>query len=205
SKGGALSVKLSSGELLPADLVISATGVRPSLDLAATAGLTTNVGIRVDKRMRTSDPRIYAAGDAAQAEELYTRNYVVNAVQPNAAEQARVAALNMAGRDVPSPGSFAMNVLDTLGLIASSFGQWQGVPNGESVEHVDESRYRYVGLQFDDADRLVGATTLGLTQHVGVLRGLIQSGRPLKSWKQVLRNDPLDLMKAYLATVQAAA
>ncbi|MGE5097779.1 MAG: NAD(P)/FAD-dependent oxidoreductase [Betaproteobacteria bacterium] len=205
SKGGALSVKLSSGELLPADLVISATGVRPSLELAATAGLATNVGIRVDKHMRTSDPRIYAAGDAAQAEELYTHNYVVNAVQPNAAEQARVAALNMAGRDVPSPGSFAMNVLDTLGLIASSFGQWQGVPNGENVEHVDESRYRYVGLQFDDADRLVGATTLGLTEHVGVLRGLIQSGRPLKSWKQVLRNDPLDLMKAYLATVQAAA
>ncbi|HET9652261.1 MAG TPA: FAD-dependent oxidoreductase [Usitatibacter sp.] len=205
SKGSALSVKLSSGEVLPADLVISATGVRPALELASTAGLTTNVGIRVDKRMRTSDARIYAAGDAAQAEELYTHNYVVNAVQPNAAEQARVAALNMAGRDVQSPGSFALNVLDTLGLIASSFGQWQGVANGEGVEHVDEANYRYVGLQFDDADRLVGATTLGLTEHVGVLRGLIQSGRPLKSWKQALRKDPLELMKAYLATVQAAA
>lgn len=204
-KGAPLSVKLSSGEVLPADLVISATGVRPSLELAATAELGTNVGIRVDRHMRTSDPRIYAAGDAAQAEEVYTRNYVVNAVQPNAAEQARVAGLNMAGRDAVSPGSFAMNVLDTVGLIASSFGQWQGVPGGDSVEQVDEERYRYIGLQFDDADRLVGATTLGLTENVGVLRGLIQSGRPLKSWKAALRKDPLDLMKAYLATVQAAA
>jgi len=97
-----------------------------------------------------------------------------------------------------------MNVLDTLGLIAASFGQWQGVPGGESVERVDEQDYRYIGLQFD-GDRLIGATTLGLTDHVGVLRGLIQSGRPLKSWKSALQKDPLDVMRAYLATVQAAA
>jgi NAD(P)H-nitrite reductase large subunit len=204
AKGGGLAVRLSGGEVLPADLVISATGVRPSLELAATAGLATNVGIRVDNRMRTSDPRIHAAGDAAQAEEIYTRSFVVNAVQPNAAEQARVAALDMAGRNAVFPGAFAMNVLDTLGLIASSFGQWQGVPGGDTVEHVDEASFRYVGLQFDD-DRLIGATTLGVTEHVGVLRGLIQSGRPLRSWKAALRKDPLDLMKAYLATVQAAA
>ena len=201
---GELAVKTSSGETLPADLVISATGVRPSLELAATASLATDVGVRVDNHMRTSDARIYAAGDVAQAEELYTRNYVVNAVQPNAAEQARVAALNMAGRDASFPGAFAMNVLDTLGLIASSFGQWQGVAGGDSIEHVDEAGYRYVGLQFA-GDRLVGATTLGITQHVGVLRGLIQSGRPLHGYKEALRRDPLDLMKAYLATVQAAA
>jgi len=204
SKGEALSVKLSTGELLPADLVISATGVRPSVELAQTAGLTTQVGIRVNNRMQTSDPDIYAAGDAAQAEELYTRSFVVNAVQPNAVEQARVAATNMAGGDTTSPGAFAMNVLDTLGLIAASFGQWQGVPGGESVERVDEQDYRYIGLQFD-GDRLIGATTLGLTDHVGVLRGLIQSGRPLKSWKSALQKDPLDVMRAYLATVQAAA
>jgi hypothetical protein len=72
------------------------------------------------------------------------------------------------------------------------------------VERVDEESYRYIGLQFD-GDRLIGATTLGLTDHVGVLRGLIQSGRPLKSWKPALQKDPLDVMRAYLATVQAAA
>jgi NAD(P)H-nitrite reductase large subunit len=199
-----LAVKLSTGETLGADLVISATGVRPAVDLAKAAGLATDVGVRVDHRMCTSDPSIFAAGDVAQAEELYTRNYVVNAVQPNAAEQARVAALNMAGRDATFPGAFAMNVLDTLGLVAASFGQWQGVPGGESVEHTDEASFRYVGLQFHE-DRLVGATTLGVTENVGVLRGLIQSGRPLGRWKEALRRDPLDVMRAYLATVQAAA
>lgn len=202
--GAALAVRLSSGAILPADLVISATGVRPALELATSARLATDVGIRVDNRMRSSDPRIYAAGDVAQAEELHTGNFVVNAVQPSAAEQARVAALNMAGGDAAAPGTFAMNVLDTLGLIASSFGQWQGVAGGETVEHVDERRYRYIGLQFD-GDRLVGATTLGLTEHVGALRGLIQSGRPLRSWKAILARDPLQLMKAWLATVPAAA
>ena len=201
-KGAALVVRLSGGESLRADLVISATGVRPCLDLAASAGLATGVGIRVDNGMRTSDPRIFAAGDAAQAEEFYTRNKVVNAVQPNAAEQARVAALNMAGGDAVSPGTFAMNVLDTLGLIAASFGQWQGVPGGEAVERVDEQAWRYVGLQFD-GDRLIGATTLGFTENVGVLRGLIQSGRPIRA-KAGIGTDPRDLVKAYIASVHAA-
>jgi NAD(P)H-nitrite reductase large subunit len=204
ANGAPLSVKLSSGQALRADLVISATGVRPALELASSAGLATDVGIRVDERMRTSDARIFAAGDVAQAQDIYTRNYVVNAVQPNASEQARIAALNMAGRDATFPGVFAMNVLDTLGLIAASFGQWQGVPGGDMIERVDAERFRYVNLQFA-GDRLVGATTLGLIEHVGVLRGLIQSGRPLREWKEALRRDPLDLMRAYLGTVQAAA
>jgi NAD(P)H-nitrite reductase large subunit len=203
-KGDGLAVKLSTGETLAADLVISATGVSPSTELAKAAGLTVDVGIRVDNAMRTSDPRVFAAGDVAQAEETYTRSFIVNAVQPNAAEQARVAAINMAGGRAVSTGSFRMNVLDTLGLIASSFGQWQGVPGGEGIEHVDETGYGYVGLQFE-GERLVGATTLGVTNHVGVLRGLIQSNRPLGRWKEVLRRDPLALMETYLATVQAAA
>jgi NAD(P)H-nitrite reductase large subunit len=203
-KGDGLAVKLSNGETIAADLVISATGVRPSTELAKSAGLAVDTGIRVDSGMRTSDPRVYAAGDVAQAEETYTRSFIVNAVQPNAADQARVAAINMAGGSATSTGTFRMNVLDTLGLIASSFGQWQGVPGGDGVEHLDETGYGYVGLQFD-GDKLVGATTLGLTNHVGVLRGLIQSDRPLGRWKDVLRKDPLALMETYLATVQAAA
>ncbi len=204
-RSGALEVKLSDGKTIPADLVISATGVRPNIELAQAMGLQCDVGVRVDDTMRTSHPAVFAAGDVAQAEELYTGNFIVNAIQPNAADQSRIAAANMAGGDAHSQGSIAINVLDTLGLVAASFGQWQGVAGGDRVEEVDAERYRYICLQFDRDTRLVGATTLGLTEQIGVLRGLIQSRRPLGKWAAGLRANPMDVMKAYLATAQAAA
>ena len=80
----------------------------------------------MNDRMETSVPGIFAAGDVAEAPDLFTGAHLVAAIQPNAADQARVAALNMAGRDVRLPGVLAINVLDTLGLISSSFGQWWG-------------------------------------------------------------------------------
>jgi NAD(P)H-nitrite reductase large subunit len=202
---GMLRVKLADGTTLAADLVISATGVKPNVELARGMNLTTDVGVRVDRTMRTSHPAVFAAGDVAQAEELYTGRFIVNAIQPNAAEEARIAAINMTGGSAASHGMLTLNVLDTLGLIAASFGQWQGVPGGDSVENVDAASFRYICLQFDGDKRLVGATTLGLTEQIGVLRGLIDGGRPLGAWADQLRRNPMDVMKAYLATSQAAA
>ncbi len=97
-----------------------------------------------------------------------------------------------------------MNVLDPLGLISCSFGLWMGVEGGDSCALVDEPRYRYLNLQFR-GDVLVGAQALGLTQHVGVLRGLIQTGASLGEWKDKLMRDPTRLMEAYLACAQDTA
>ena len=94
-----------------------------------------------------------------------------------------------------------MNVLDTLGLISSSFGMWMGVDGGDKVERVDRDRFQYINLQFED-DCLVGASALGHTDHVGVLRGLIQSKIKLREWKEKLQADPTRLMEAYLANTQ---
>ena len=95
-----------------------------------------------------------------------------------------------------------MNILDTVGLISCSFGLWMGVDGGDGVERTDRDRFRYINLQFED-DCLVGASALGVTDHVGVLRGLIQSKTRLGEWKQKLQDDPTRLMEAYLASTQA--
>ncbi|MBV5331920.1 NAD(P)/FAD-dependent oxidoreductase, partial [bacterium] len=68
----------------------------------------------------------------------------------------------------------------------------------EQVEVVDQENFKYLSLQFED-DVLIGGTGLGLTQHVGVLRGLIQSGTKLGPWKEKLKADPYRVMEAYLA------
>jgi NAD(P)H-nitrite reductase large subunit len=205
--GSALVATLDSGQKIEADLVISATGVSPNIAFLKASGVLCDQGVLVDDRMQSNVPGIYAAGDVAQAPEFDTGKQSVYAIQPTAADQARTAALNMAGRDTASPGNLAMNVLDTLGLVASSFGQWQGVPaarGGASVELRDDAAFRYLRLEFA-GDHLIGATSLGLTEHVGVIRGLIQGRVALGDWKAKLLADPTRLMDAYLARAQAAS
>ena len=202
--GGALRVKLSNGEVMEYDLVISATGVRSNVSFLEGSSVETDEGVLVDDQMCSNVPEIFAAGDVAQARDFSTGKMMVNAIQPNAADQARLAALNMAGKVTRSQGSLAMNVLNTVGLIASSFGQWWGAEEGgEHAELMDDVNFRYLRLEFKD-DVLIGATSLGLTQHVGVLRGLIQTRVHLGEWKDKLLHDPTRIMEAYLAQAQAA-
>jgi NAD(P)H-nitrite reductase large subunit len=206
-KDGALSATLSTGAEIAADLVICAAGVRPNTGFLAGSGVAMERGIRVDQQMRTSVADIYAAGDVTEALGFHSGQPELNAIQPNAVDQARVAAHNMAGGEAESQGSLAINVLDTLGLISTSFGQWQGVPaseGGSGVELVDEAAFRYLSLQFKD-DVLIGATSIGHTDHVGALRGLVQTRTPLGDYKARLMADPNGFMQAYLASAQKAA
>lgn len=200
--GDGLVVKLSNGESVNADLVISATGVKPNMQFAADSGIETDQGILVNHYLQTNDPDIYAAGDVCQGKDFSTGEYTVQAIQPTAVEHARVAAHNMArGHHSEHVGNVNMNVLDTIGLVSASFGSWMGTETGDSAELVNEGAFKYLNLQFED-DVLIGASSLGLTQHVGVLRGLIQSRTRLGEWKDKLMQDPLRIMEAYLACAQ---
>ena len=197
SGNGALVLSLDSGESLPADLVVCATGVSPNVGFLAGTGIDMEDGVLVDAHLQSSVAGVYAAGDVAQGPDFSTGLRQVHAIQPTASEHGRVAALNMAGRPTRFRGSLSMNVLNTLGLISSSFGLWMGAEDGEGARAADPDRFRYLRLEFDE-DRLVGALALGLTQHVGVIRGLIQTRVRLGSWKERLMRDPLLVMDAYL-------
>ena len=186
---------------IPADLIVVATGVSPNVGFLAGSGVECDRGVLVDHHLQSSVPGIYAAGDVCEGLDWSTGERMVNAIQPVAVETGRIAALNMAGVDTHYSGGLAMNVLDTLGLVSTSYGQWQGVAGGETASLLDEERFRYINLQFE-GDRLVGAITLGMTEHIGVLRGLIQSRLPLGDWKRRLMANPGRIMEAYLAATQ---
>ena len=151
--------------------------------------------------MQTNIGGIYAAGDCAEAFDVVTGRTIVSAIQPNAADQAYCAAMNMSGKHALQRGVTQINVLDTIGLISTSFGQWQGVPGGQRVEMSDLPNFKYLLLEFDQ-DVLVGSNAIGLTEHVGVLRGLIQQRVKLGQWKDMLLEDPTRLMQAYIACAQ---
>ncbi|MGA8261954.1 MAG: FAD-dependent oxidoreductase [Arenicellales bacterium] len=202
-KGGTLSVSLSTGQNIDTDLVITATGVAPNIGFARDSGIDVDQGILVNEYLQTSDKSVYAAGDCAQGRDFSTGEFSVQAIQPTAVEHGRIAASNMVrGNDHYHWGNVNMNVLATMGLISSSFGLWMGADGGDNAELLDRDKFMYLNLQFKD-DVLVGASSLGLTEHIGVVRGLIQSKTRLKNWKGKLMDDPSRLMEAYLANTQA--
>ncbi len=199
--GGNLRVQLSNGNTIPARLVVMAVGVRPNAGFLVGSGVAVDRGIRVNDRLETTASGVYAAGDCCEGIDLSTGKPDMLAIQPTAVEHGRFAALNMAGTPTKHRGSLNMNVLDTMGLISSSFGAWQGVPGGASAKQVDEAAYRYLRLEFKD-DRVVGAQCVGHTENIGILRGLIQTGVSLGGWKGRLMRSPERVMEAYVATAQ---
>ncbi|HET7528476.1 MAG TPA: NAD(P)/FAD-dependent oxidoreductase, partial [Burkholderiaceae bacterium] len=120
------------------------------------------------------------------------------------AEQARTAALNMLGRTTALRGVTQINVLDTLGLVSASFGNWQGVADGEHAELTDRASGRHLSLQFQ-GDRLIGCNSIGWTEHIGVMRGLVEGEVRIGDWKDKLLADPTLLMQAYLDSAQQQA
>ncbi|MBM3482532.1 MAG: NAD(P)/FAD-dependent oxidoreductase [Alphaproteobacteria bacterium] len=198
---GDKAVALDNGEKLNAHLVVLAVGVRSNVEFLKGSGVKIDHGIVVNDQMQSSVANIYAAGDVAEGPDFSTGGHMVHAIQPTAVDHGRIAALNMLGKTAHYKGSLIMNVLDTVGLISSSFGKWEGTKGGESSAAVDNDRYRYLRLEFD-GDHLIGALGIGMTEHVGVLRGLIQTKTALGDWKRKLLADPHRVMEAYVARSQ---
>ena len=196
-----LVVDLDNGKQIPAHLIVVATGVKSNIDFVDGAGLKTDQGILVDECMRTSVDDIYAAGDCAQGPDFSTGGWAVHAVQPTAVDHGRIAGLNMAGKSAPFKGSLNMNVLDTVGLISASFGKWDGIEGGDHAEVIDTENFKYMRLEFD-GDKIIGALSLGRTDQIGVLRGLIQTEIALGPWKERLMENPHLIADAYVACSQ---
>ena len=110
---GALEVQTISGRTFPADIVILAIGVRPDTKLAKTAGLEIGErgGIRVDEHMRTSDPNIFAVGDAIEVKDFVTGQRSLVALAGPANRQGRIAADVIAGRDSGYRGTQGTSII----------------------------------------------------------------------------------------------
>jgi NADPH-dependent 2,4-dienoyl-CoA reductase/sulfur reductase-like enzyme/rhodanese-related sulfurtransferase len=98
---GSLEVLTDSGKKHPADIVILAIGVRPETALAKMAGIEIGQrgGIRVDDQMRTSEPDIFAVGDAVEVKDFVTGQWTLIPLAGPANRQGRIAADVIAGRD----------------------------------------------------------------------------------------------------------
>lgn len=123
-KGSAVDVKLSSGKILIADIVILSIGVRPNSRIAKEADLTLNArgGIVVDDHLQTDDPDIYAAGDVIEVEDFITRDRTMVPLAGPANKQGRIVADNIAGIPSTYKGTQGSSVAQVFDLTAASTG-----------------------------------------------------------------------------------
>ena len=135
-----LKVSLRSGDSLDADMAVIALGVSPDTGLAKEAGLELGIKgtILVDDHMRTSDPSIYAVGDAIQVKNLITGAPANIALAGPANKQGRIAADNIAGLDSVYRGSMGSSVLRVFDMTIGATGltEKQAMDAGYDVDKV---------------------------------------------------------------------
>jgi NADPH-dependent 2,4-dienoyl-CoA reductase/sulfur reductase-like enzyme/rhodanese-related sulfurtransferase len=143
SEDGSLEVSTESGKSYPADLVILALGVRPDTTLASIAGIEIGElgGIRVDDQMRTSDPDIFAVGDAVEVKDFVTREWSLIALAGPANRQARIAADVIAGRDSHFRGTQGTSIVELFGSAVA----WTGA-NEKTLERLGDTDFEKIYL-----------------------------------------------------------
>ncbi|BEH02318.1 FAD-dependent oxidoreductase [Brooklawnia propionicigenes] len=146
---GADSVVLSTGDTLPASLVVAAIGVRPETGLAEAAGLELGArgGILVDEHQRTSDPSIFAVGDAVVKRDAVTGNEALVPLAGPANRHGRLVADVIAGRSVASRPVLGTAIVGAFGIVAAATGwtEKRAVAAGRSVRVIHTHPANHAG------------------------------------------------------------
>ena len=190
-----ITVVTQKSEGFGAALVILCVGVRPSVGLAKDAGLEIGAlgGIRVDEQMRSSDPAIWAVGDAVEVRDFVTGQWTLVPLAGPAARQGRVAADAICGRDSKFrgvQGTAVVGVFDlTLAMTGASEKRLQtaGIPFRKSHTHSPHHAGYYPGAEMMtikllfalDSGRILGAQAVGkagVEKRIDVLAMAIQKG-----------------------------
>ena len=146
---GADSVVSSTGDTLPASLVVAAIGVRPETGLAEAAGLELGArgGILVDEHQRTSDPSIFAVGDAVVKRDAVTGNEALVPLAGPANRHGRLVADVIAGRSVASRPVLGTAIVGAFGIVAAATGwtEKRAVAAGRSVRVIHTHPANHAG------------------------------------------------------------
>lgn len=174
------SIEFKDGTIIPADLVVMAAGIRPSTELAESAGLLCNRGVVVNDTMQTYDPKIYAIGECANH-----RGIAYGLVAP-LYEQAKVCANHLAQLGIARyQGSQTSTKLKVTGIDLFSAGDFMG---GEGVEEItlsDPIGGVYKKLLVKD-EKLIGACLYGDTADGAWYFKLLREAKDVSSLRDRL-------------------
>lgn len=190
-----ITVVAQDGQRFPAELVILAVGVKPDTRLARESGLELGPtgGIRVDDQMRTSDPAIFAVGDAVEVRDFVTGRSALIPLAGPANRQGRIAADVICGRDARFRGSQGSAVVGIFDLTLAMTGATEkslrraGMAYEKSYTHAVHHASYYPGAErialkllfAPDSGRVLGAQAVGragVEKRIDVIAMAIQKG-----------------------------
>lgn len=177
---------LKGDKKVDADMVIIAAGVRSNIGLAQDTGIEVNRGIVVNDFLQTSDQNIYAAGDNV---EHRGGSY---GIIPASFQQARTAAVNVAGQEQAYDGTTPSNTLKVVGLHVTSIGLVN--PEDAPCEEFrkgdpDTGLYKKAVIK---NGILVGAIWMGTKQGVNEVNRIVAQKINVERWKEALVGDDFD-------------
>ena len=180
SAGNVSGIAFTDGRTLDVDMVVTATGVTPNVELALNSGLQCSNGVLVNDTLQTYDPAIYAVGECVQH-----RGKLFGLVAP-LYDQARVCANHLAemgiARYVQKPEATKLKI---TGINAFSAGDFMGDADSETVSWVDRDLGHYRKLVIRD-NQLIGAILYGDTQDGAWFFDLIQQQTDISPWRDRL-------------------
>jgi NAD(P)H-nitrite reductase large subunit len=207
-RGKVVGVRTTKGETIPCQIVAVGIGVKPRMELAKSAGLATDRGIQTNEFLETSNPNIFAAGDASQVHDPQSGKSIVDTLWHPALEKGKISAANMTGRRTAYTRTVSTNILRLAGVLTSIIGAvgsgndddlvsvargssetWHELPNTISLETGGD--VNHMRLMIGDKS-LVGALIMGdqklsepiqeiITKKIDItpIRDLLIPGAPL--------------------------
>jgi nitrite reductase (NADH) large subunit len=182
-------VRFKDGDIIPAGVVIVASGIKPRTELASARGLKCSRGVVVDDYLRTSHPRIYAAGDVAEH-----RGRVYGLI-PAVFDQARALAFNLCGQIKKYEGTIPANTLKVAGIYLTSVGMVMPEDGDCEILTKKEPEARiYKKLVFKNAV-CVGAIWFGTKKGVQEISRIIQSQKNIGRFKKEILEEDFDFSR----------
>jgi len=199
-EGRVSGVRLKSAEVIPAQLVVMAVGIRPNAELAQAAGLHCNRGIVVNDTMQTYDPRVYAVGECVSH-----RGVAYGLVAP-LFEMAKVCANHLAHHGIGRyGGSLLSTKLKVTGVDLFSAGDFSGGDGTEDIVLADPGAGIYKRLVIKD-EKLIGAVMYGDTVDGSWYFKLLREGKSVAQIRDKLMFGESNLGDAgHLGESRAAA
>lgn len=203
-KGKQIIISTANEKELKCDIVLLSIGIKPENKLAKECGLATGSrgGIIVDSSMRTSDPDIFAVGDAVELKDYITGLPVMTALAGPANKQARIAADNALGRNSIFKGTQGTAIVKIFDLVVACTGanekmlKANNIPYRASITHSASHASYYPGadtmsikILFSPADgKLLGAQVVGaegVDKRIDILATAIRAGMTVYDLEEI--------------------
>jgi len=185
-RGEKIEVSCTDGDVFATDLLLTCVGVRPRTSFLADSGVRINVGVVVDRRMKTNIEGIYAAGDVAEAPDFFFGQPGINAIIPNAVVQGGIAGANMVGEEEEFKGWISMNVFNFFSNMACSIGLCLAEEEDKQILEKEGRQEKSVKRLVFENDKLIGAMFVNEEVDPGVIHYLIENRIELKDHKELL-------------------